>query len=329
MAVFFLVVGLEIKREFVVGELNEPRRAALPIAGALGGMIVPALIYAALNHGGAGAHGWGIPMATDIAFSLGVLSLLGDRVPRGITVFLAALAIADDLGAVFVIAIFYTAQLDVGALAIAAGIVTLLAVLARRKVMRLSVYLAAAPFLWFFMHASGVHATIAGVLCGPGRFPLGTRRSPLAAEAAGAQSIPPLGDVRGHAFVRPGQRRGSHRRSERTAPAPAAPHILAGLFVGKQLGVFGSIWLTVHARHCAEAADHTRWIELYGASVLCGIGFTMSLFIGALAFENAAIGEVAQCRTTGWASWPATLVSAVLGYLVLNFVLPKTRSSDP
>src|SRR5262245_285935 len=166
MAAFFLVVGLEIKREFLAGELDDPRRAALPIAGAIGGMVVPALIYTAFNRGGPGAPGWGIPMATDIAFSLGVLALLGPRVSRGLTVFLAALAIVDDLGAVFVIALFYTARLDPGALAVALAILVLLAVLARLGVQRLSVYLAAAPLLWWFMFHSGVHATIAGVLLG-------------------------------------------------------------------------------------------------------------------------------------------------------------------
>jgi len=164
MAVFFLLVGLEIKRELMVGELASPRQAALPIMGALGGMLVPALLYAMMNAGGPGSAGWGIPMATDIAFALGIITLLGPRVPIGLKVFLTALAIVDDLGAVLVIAIFYTASLNVAAMLAAAGALAVLIVLNRMQVYKLLPYLLVGAVLWFFVLQSGIHATIAGVV---------------------------------------------------------------------------------------------------------------------------------------------------------------------
>jgi NhaA family Na+:H+ antiporter len=326
MAVFFLVVGLEIKREFVAGELADLRRAALPIAGALGGMLVPAAIYAAFNAGGPGARGWGIPMATDIAFSLGVLALLGPRVPRGLTVFLAALAIVDDLGAVSVIAIFYTAKLNLGALSVALAIVVGLAFLARLGVMRLSVYLAAAPVLWWFMFQSGVHATIAGVLLGF-VIPLGKAGDPHIADS-------PLESLE-HALkpwitwlVMPvfALANAGVAMSGMTAASlaqPIAAGCALGLLVGKPIGIFAVAWLAVRSGLAAlpRGAD---WGKLWGVAMIAGIGFTMSLFVASLSFRGGDGGEdLAKLGVL-----LGSLLSGVLGTWVLGRALaPRAREA--
>ena len=295
MAVFFLVVGLEIKREFRAGELADPRRAALPIAGALGGMLVPAAIYAAFNAGGPGAPGWGIPMATDIAFSLGVLALLGPRVPRGLTIFLAALAIVDDLGAVLVIAVFYTARLDVGSLAVAAAILVLLAFLARFGVQRLSVYLAAAPFLWWFVFHSGVHATIAGVLLGF-VIPLGRagdpdiHDSPLEALEHALKPWVAWLVMPAFALANAGVRFGAAEGSPGALAGPIAAGCALGLFLGKPLGILGLSWLAVRLG-AARLPRRADWGKLGAVAMIAGIGFTMSLFVAALSFRGDRVLE--------------------------------------
>jgi NhaA family Na+:H+ antiporter len=293
MAVFFLVAGMEIKREFLSGELEDPRRAALPIAGALGGMLAPALIYAWFNHGGPGAHGWGIPMATDIAFSLGVLALLGPLVPRGITVFLTALAIADDLGAVLVIALFYTSQLNLGALAVAAGILLVLAALGRAGVKRLWIYLAAAPFLWFFMHASGVQSTIAGALVG-WTIPLGQAagadfsRSPLetlerALKPWVSWLVMPL-----FALANAGVALGG--MSVAALAQPVAAGVGLGLFVGKPIGILTLTFLTVRLGW-AKLPRGAGWLQMAGVATIAGIGFTVALFVTSLSFPGGSALE--------------------------------------
>jgi Na+:H+ antiporter, NhaA family len=315
MAVFFLVVGLEIKREFVAGELKDPRRAALPIAGAIGGMAVPALIYVALNAGGPGARGWGIPMATDIAFSLGVLALLGPRVPRGLTVFLAALAIVDDLGAVCVIALFYTARLNLAALVVALALVTLLAVLARFGVRRLSLYLAAAPLLWWFMHESGVHATIAGVLLGF-VVPIGKGGDPNLSDS-------PLETLEHalkpwvtwlvmpvFALANAGVALGG--LSPAALAEPIAAGCAVGLFVGKPIGIFGLSWLAVRFR-VARLPRGADWSALWAVAMIAGIGFTMSLFVAALSFHG---GDGLEDRAK-LGVLVGSLASGVLGTFVL------------
>ncbi|MEO6461660.1 MAG: Na+/H+ antiporter NhaA, partial [Candidatus Eisenbacteria bacterium] len=287
MAVFFLVIGLEIKREFVAGELKDPRRAALPIAGAIGGMALPALIYFALNAGGPGARGWGIPMATDIAFSLGVLALLGPRVPRGLTIFLAALAIVDDLGAVCVIALFYTAELNLAALAVALALLTLLGALARLGVRRLSVYLAAAPILWWFMHQSGVHATIAGVLLGF-VVPIGKGGDPDISDSPletlehalkpwVTWLVMPLFALANAGVALTGL-------SPTALAEPIAAGCALGLFVGKPLGIFGLSWLAVRSK-VARLPRGADWGKLWAVAMIAGIGFTMSLFVASLSFH--------------------------------------------
>ncbi len=329
MAVFFLVIGLEIKREFVAGELADLRRAALPIAGALGGMLVPAAIYAGFNAGGPGARGWGIPMATDIAFSLGVLALLGPRVPRGLTVFLAALAIVDDLGAVSVIAIFYTAKLDLAALFVALAIVVGLAFLARLGVQRLAVYLVAAPVLWAFMFASGVHATIAGVLLGF-VIPMGKAGDPDIADS-------PLETLEHRLkpwitwLVMPlfALANAGVAISGMTASALAQPITAGcalGLLVGKPIGIFGVAWLAVRSGLAAlpRGAD---WGKLWGVAMIAGIGFTMSLFVASLSFRGSDGGEdLAKLGVL-----LGSLVSGVLGTWVLGRALKSAKppSVDP
>jgi NhaA family Na+:H+ antiporter len=328
MAVFFLVVGLEIKREFLTGELNDVRRAALPIAGALGGMVVPATIYALLNARGPGASGWGIPMATDIAFSLGVLALLGPRVPRGLTVFLAALAIVDDLGAVTVIAVFYSAQLDLGSLLVAFAIVTLLGTLSRLGVRRLSVFLAAAPFLWLFMFRSGVHATIAGVLLGF-VVPLGKAGDPDFADSP-LESLEhalkpwitwlvmPL-----FALANAGVALGGMTLSALTGPVAAG--CMLGLFVGKPVGIFGLSWLAVRAGW-ARLPRGADWGKLWAVAMIAGIGFTMSLFVASLSFDGEGLEDRAKLGIL-----LGSLVSGVVGTVLLSRALdrpPRAAARD-
>jgi NhaA family Na+:H+ antiporter len=304
MAFFFLVVGMEIKREFLAGELNDPRRAALPIAAALGGMIVPASIYAAFNHGGPGAHGWGIPMATDIAFSLGVLALLGPRVPRGVTVFLTALAIADDLGAVLVIALFYTAQLNLAALACAGALVIVLAWSGER---RLWVYLVAAPFLWWFMHVSGVHATIAGVLLG-WAIPL----APLEALERALKPwvtwlVMPL-----FALANAGVALSGMSVAALAQPVPAG--VALGLFLGKPIGIFGMSWLLVRAGW-AKLPRGATWTHMAGVGMIAGIGFTVALFVASLSFRGGAgLEPLAKIGILAASSAAAVVGATFLGW---------------
>jgi NhaA family Na+:H+ antiporter len=295
MAVFFFVVGLEIKREVLVGELSSPKGAALPLAGALGGMIVPAVVYTAIAvaTGTAEARrGWAVPMATDIAFALGVLALLGRRAPAGLKVFLTALAIADDLGAVVVIAFFFTATLSVGALAWAAGLLAALVVVNRMRVRSGVVYFVLGIGLWVAVLKSGVHATIAGVLLamtipGGGRKADGPEllgRIEHALHPWVAFGIMPVFALANAGVALAGGARVSD---------PVTVGVLAGLFVGKQLGVFAFAWLAVRVG-LARLPVGAGWGQLYGVSVLCGIGFTMSLFIASLAFASAQTLDAAK-----------------------------------
>lgn len=324
MAVFFLVVGLEIKREFMAGELNDAKRAILPVAGAMGGMIVPAGIFAVFNHAGPGARGWGIPMATDIAFSLGVLALLGPRVPRGITVFLAALAIVDDLGAVAVIAIFYTAQLNLGALAVAIGIFLLLSFLARLGVMRLSIYLAAAPFLWYFMHESGVHATIGGVLLG-WAIPLGKAGDPNFADSP-LESLehalkPWVSWLVMPVFALANAGVALTAMSPTSLAGPVAAGVGLGLLVGKPVGIFGISWLAVRMG-LASLPRGATWNHMWGVGMIAGIGFTVALFVASLSFKNGdGLEDLAKVGVlTG------SLAAGVLGTLYLGWALGRGQA---
>jgi len=319
MALFFLLVGLEIKREVARGELSDRRAATLPVLAALGGMVVPALIYAAINRGGQGMAGWGIPMATDIAFALGIMALLGNRVPLGLKVFLTALAIADDLGAVLVIAVFYSHGLHWGALGAALGLWLGALAYSFAGGRRLPVYIVLGLAMWYFMLRSGVHATVAGILLALA-LPMTRSGRPQAEEVDHSQ---PLYRVE-HALegwvaylVVPLFalfNAGFRLSDEAGFAAPVVLGAFWGLMLGKPLGVFGAAWLAVRAR-VADLPAGVNWRQLLGAAVLAGIGFTMSLFVADLAFGESALLDHAKLGVlTG------SLASAIVGLALLGAV---------
>jgi len=340
MAFFFLLVGLEIKREIVMGELSNPRQAALTIVAALGGMIVPALIYTALNAGGPGQPGWGVPMATDIAFAIGVLSLLGKRVPLGLKVFLTAFAIVDDLGAVLVIAFFYTSGLNLLALLISLGFFALALLAGRLKVTRLSIYLLIGAFMWYFMLESGVSPTVAAVLLA------------LAVPVTRRISLPELQSQLDEAARKnPEMLEAAMEHLEKTLVRAQSPlhrleHALhpwstylimpifaffnagvtlsgaglgavgmgafLGLLLGKPLGILLVCWLAVRLGIAVLPAG-VNWPMILGAGFLGGIGFTMSLFVAALGFADApALLDQAKLGVLA-----SSVVAAIIGLLVV------------
>lgn len=315
MAVFFFTVGLEIKREFVQGQLSTPPRRRLPILAAAAGMVVPAAIYLGIAGTADGlARGWAIPAATDIAFAIGVLALLGSRTPASLRLFLLTVAIVDDLGAVAIIALFYTSGIALSWLAAAAGVLAAMAVLNLLRVGRVWIYLLLAAALWYCVLHSGVHATVAGVLAALA-IPLDLDRrgnSPLlrlehALTPWSAFLIVPL-----FGFANAGVSLGGVGLAGLFAPLPLA--VAAGLFIGKQAGILGAIALS-RATGFAAPPSGASWTQLWGVSVLCGIGFTMSLFIAALAFPaHPAFAEEAKLGILG-----GSLLSALLGYLILRF----------
>lgn len=318
MAVFFLLVGLEIKREFVEGQLSSWSRRALPGIAALGGMVAPALIYLALTRGDSVAvGGWAIPTATDIAFALGVLALLGPRVPVSLKIFLTALAIIDDLGAVIIIALFYTKGLSLPMLGLAGACILVLIALNRMNVTRLWAYLGLGALLWIFVLKSGVHATLAGVALAltipigdgsdsdePEHSPLHTLEHLLHPYVA-FLIVPIFG------FANAGVSFTGMTPASALAPVPLG--IALGLFVGKQIGVFGFSWIAVRTGLGAMPAK-TNFVQLYGVALLCGIGFTMSLFIGALAFPDSV--ELGKATKIGVLL--GSVASAVAGALLLR-----------
>jgi NhaA family Na+:H+ antiporter len=319
MAVFFLMVGLEIKREMIDGHLSSWPRRILPGAAAAGGMIAPALIFLAFNSDNPPAlRGWAIPMATDIAFALGVLSLLGPRVPLSLKVFLAALAIIDDLGAVIVIALFYTDDLAVGYLGGAAAVTAALFALARFRVNSLVPYLALGAVLWFLVLKSGIHATLAGVILA---LTIPILRTPGAPEASA--DVSPLHRLE-HGLATPvaffvvpvfGFANAGVSFAGFTPAALADPLTLgvaAGLFLGKLVGVFGAVVLLVRTG-LVDLPAGASWAQTAGVSLLCGIGFTMSLFIGLLAFDDPVLQDKVKIGILA-----GSLVSGVAGYLVLS-----------
>ncbi|MFV1942186.1 Na+/H+ antiporter NhaA [Pseudomonas luteola] len=286
MAVFFLLVGLEIKREMLVGQLSTWGRRALPGLAALGGAIMPAVIYAAFNHDDAQLlQGWAIPTATDIAFALGVLSLLGSRIPVSLKIFLTALAILDDLFAVCIIAVFYTADLSLPMLGLAG--VTLLVLIAMNKlgVTRILPYLLVGIVLWFFVFKSGVHATLAGVALAL-TIPLrtGSKHPPLERLEHTLHPYTAFLVIPIFGFANAGVSFNGVSLASMMGSVPLG--IALGLLVGKQVGVFSFAWLSIRLG-LAELPEHATWKQLYGIGLLCGIGFTMSLFIGLLAFPNS------------------------------------------
>lgn len=325
MAVFFLMVGLEIKREVLDGELSSWSRRVLPGFAALGGMIVPALVFLMLNSGEGGhARGWAIPAATDIAFALGVLSLLGSRVPLTLRVFLTALAIIDDLGAVIIIALFYTSSLDAMALGGAALVLVALVALNRFRVFALWPYLILGAALWFLVLQSGVHATLAGValaLCIPLRVTPAApdaQDSPLHILEHGIAPWVTFLIVPIFGFANAGVSFAGTTVQSLVDPVPLG--VALGLFVGKQVGVFGFAALAIRAGW-AELPMYASWRQLYGVALLCGIGFTMSLFIGLLAFpESQLLQDEVKL---------GVLLGSVLSAVAATFVLMGSKSRAP
>ncbi len=326
MAVFFLLVGLEIKREMLDGQLSTWSRRILPGVAAAGGMLVPALIYVAFNSSNPDTiRGWAIPAATDIAFALGVLSLLGPRVPTSLKIFLTALAIIDDLGAVIIIALFYTADLSMPALGAAALILAALIALNRFGVQKLWPYLILGAGLWGAVLLSGVHATLAGVTLAltiplrrhaPGQ--PDDMHSPLHRLEHGIHGWVAYLIVPVFGFANAGVSFAGMDASILTGSVPLG--IALGLFLGKMVGVFGTAWLTIRLGF-AEMPAGANTVQLYGVALLCGIGFTMSLFIGALAFPTSPeLGDAVKVGV-----FAGSLVSATVGALLLRFVSPKTE----
>lgn len=320
MAVFFFLVGLELKREFIEGELADRRNIVLPGIGAIGGMIVPAAIYIGFNLGDPVAmQGWAIPAATDIAFALGVLALLGSRVPVSIKIFLTSLAIFDDLGAIVIIALFYTAHISVGALLVAAGCVIVLFLLNRLHAAATSLYVLVGVIMWVAMLKSGVHATLAGVILAlfiPMRSPSDPDHSPLKSMEHDLHSVVAFFVLPVFAFANAGIGFGGVGVEQILHSVPLG--IGLGLFVGKQVGVFVFCWLAVMLK-MSRLPESMSWRSLYGTAILCGVGFTMSLFIGSLAFEQTQVNLLFDERL---GIILGSLVSGIAGYLVLRASLP-------
>ena len=314
MAIFFLLVGLEVKREWHDGQLATPAARRLPLIAAAAGMAVPAMIYMLVIGGDPSlSRGWAIPAATDIAFALGVLALLGARVPPSIKLLLVTIAIVDDIGAVVIIAIFYTADLSIGALAASAALVAAMAAMSKFGVRQLWPYIVGFLLLWLAVFQSGVHATIAGVLAAL-TVPLGIgeRHSPLKRLEHAIHPWVMFGIVPLFGFASAGVTLSGF--DVLFSPLPLA--IALGLFVGKQCGVFGATWLADKVGFASKPA-HLKWRHIYAASVLCGIGFTMSLFIGALAFEDASLVDSAKIGTLA-----GSILSGLLGFAILRLTPP-------
>ena len=321
MAVFFFVIGLELKREMLEGELSSAQAIALPAFAAIGGMVVPAALYVLFNNGDPVAmEGWAIPTATDIAFALAILTLLGDRVPLALKTFLVSLAIFDDVGAIIIIAIFYTSNISTISLIIAAVCIAILALLNRANIYRLTPYMFFALIMWIAVLKSGVHATLAGVVLAM-FIPLArdpeTGRSPLRALEHDLHALVAFIILPIFAFANSGLN--VMNMGVEQIMHPVTIGIALGLFVGKQLGVFTFAWLAVKMG-LAKLPRDVDWKQVYGVSLLCGIGFTMSLFIGSLAFENSG-GDLFFDERLGIIA--ASILSAICGYLWLNKALKE------
>ena len=313
MAIFFFFVTLEIKREFLQGELSNIKQALLPIIGAVGGMLVPALFYVFINYGDSETiRGWAIPSATDIAFSLGVLSLLGSRVPISLKVFLTALAIIDDLGAIVIIALFYSGDLSVKYLSLMLLAFILLLILNKFNVKKFLPYLIVGLFLWEFTHQSGIHATIAGVLlaCTIPHRKKDKDFSLLIKLEHGISPYVAFGIMPIFAFANAGVSLEGLTFASLLNKVPLG--ILLGLFVGKQLGVFVFSYISIKLK-LAQMPNNSNWISFYAVGVLTGIGFTMSLFVGNLAFaENMQYMDGVKIGVLS-----GSLLSTLFGYLLL------------
>jgi len=320
MTVFFFLVSLEIKRELVQGELSNPKQALLPIMGAVGGMVVPALIYILININSAETlRGWAIPSATDIAFSLGVLSLLGKRVPLSLKIFLTALAIIDDLGAIVIIAFFYSGNIQISYLLLMVMALGALFLLNRFNIRSFIPYLLIGILLWDFTHQSGIHATISGVLLAL-LIPHNKKKSKslLLKLEHGISKYVAFGIMPLFAFANAGVSLNGISLNTLLNPVPLG--ILCGLFFGKQIGVFLFSYLSVKLNF-AQKPTHSTWLSLYAVSVLTGIGFTMSLFVGNLAFVNSTI----HLDGVKIGVLAGSLLSTLIGYFLL---LLTTKKND-
>ena len=324
MAIFFFVVGLEVKRELIAGQLADPMKRRLPIVAAIAGMFVPAAVFMLVTGGGEYTRGWAIPAATDIAFAMGVLGLLGNRVPASLRLFLLTVAIVDDIGAVMVIAVFYTPTIKMVWLVASIVVLGLMVGLNRFKVSSLLPYIALALVLWFCVLNTGIHATIAGVVAAltipmqrkDGNSMLEKLEHGLAPWSA-YLIVPIFG------FANAGVSFANMGIEALLDPLPIA--IAAGLVVGKQLGIFSAVFLSVKTGF-AQKPDHSSWMEIYGIAVLCGIGFTMSLFIGGLAFpDNQFLIDESKIGIL-----LGSAVSAILGYVVLRMTTdhPAEEAND-
>lgn len=318
MAIFFLLIGLELKREFQIGELSSIKKAALPLVSAAGGMLVPALIYLIFNYNETTINGFGIPMATDIAFALGILSLLGNRVPLSLKIFLTALAVIDDLGAIMVIALFYTKTIIWLNLLASIGLFGLLLLFNKLKVKSLLVYIPVGIVMWYFMHHSGIHATITGVLLA---FAIPTKPSKkLASPAEITQRflhypvpfiILPLFALANTAII-------IDDNWLESLSSPASQGIAFGLIIGKPLGILLFTWLAVQIK-IAEKPSGVTWNQLLGVGALGGIGFTMSIFVTLLAFDSATVINHGK-----FAILISSLIAGVIGFIWL-FISLKTK----
>ncbi|MBW1634658.1 MAG: Na+/H+ antiporter NhaA [Deltaproteobacteria bacterium] len=322
MAGFFFLVGLELKRELMIGELSDRSKLILPAVGAIGGMVVPSLIYLAMNyHDPVAVKGWAIPAATDIAFALGILALLGSRVPTSLKILLTSLAIFDDIGAILIIAIFYTDNISLTSLLIVFVCICILALMNRNEQTAIGMYIFIGTIMWVALLKSGVHATLAGVILAifiPMHSSKDPKHSPLIRlehdmHGAVAFFILPI-----FAFCNSGINISNATADFFTHSVPLG--IALGLFVGKQVGIFGCIWLAISLK-LTSMPTGMNWKSLYGMSALCGIGFTMSLFIGSLAFNQNAQDLVFDERLGIVAG---SLLSGIAGYLILRKALPES-----
>jgi NhaA family Na+:H+ antiporter len=325
MAIFFFLIGLEVKREVLAGELSDPSRVVLPVIAAVGGMAVPAVIYSSVNWGDPVAmKGWAIPSATDIAFALGVLALLGSRIPQALKLFLMTLAIVDDLGAIVIIAVFYTADLSLSSLLVAVSSIAVLVIMNRRGVLGLAPYMLVGVVLWAAVLKSGVHATLAGVVTAffvpfkklPGESQTQLEKLEHDLHPAVAYGILPL-----FAFANAGIPFDGISLDSFLHPVPLG--IATGLFFGNQLGVMGFSWVAIKLG-ISQLPQGVGWTQLYGAALLCGIGFTMSLFVGSLAFEQGGPDYAVDDRL---GILLGSIVSGLAGYIVLRLFSKESSES--
>lgn len=318
MAIFFLLVGLEIKREMMEGELSTPKKAAMPIFAALGGMLIPAGIYFLFNHSAQTSAGWGIPMATDIAFALGIISLLGKRVPVSLKIFLAALAIVDDLGAILVIAIFYTNELHWDQLLYSGIILTLLILMNRFGVKKLIFYIIPGIFLWYFIHHSGIHATIAGVLLAL-TIPTNPVKETSPLEALEHAIVKPVNFIIMPVFALANTNIRFMPEMIDGLYSPLGLGIILGLVLGKPIGITLFSWLSVKLGF-SSLPSKANWSHIIGLGLLAGIGFTMSIFIALLSFSNPEFQVEAK-----FSILIASLIAGISGFVFLSLLNRKRK----